>query len=75
MKSESLSYNVGISRIVDVYAALTSDRPYAGAVTNDEACVIMKENMKGLLDIELLDNFIGFLKSEKIVTDKNVLCV
>jgi HD-GYP domain-containing protein (c-di-GMP phosphodiesterase class II) len=75
LKRDNISNYVKISRIVDVYAALTSDRPYASAVTYDEACTIMKENMKGLFDTELLDNFIDFLKSEKIVTDKKVLGV
>jgi len=75
LKRDNISNYVKISRIVDVYAALTSDRPYASAVTYDEACTVMKENMKGLFDTELLDNFIDFLKSERIVTDKKVLGV
>ncbi len=73
LKRDNINYQVRISRIVDVYTALTSDRPYASAVTYDEACVIMKENMTGRFDTELLDNFIGFLKSEGMVTDKKVL--
>jgi HD-GYP domain-containing protein (c-di-GMP phosphodiesterase class II) len=53
--------------MVDVYTALTSDRPYASAVTSGEAFMIMKENMKGKFDIEILDKFIDFIKPEKVV--------
>jgi HD-GYP domain-containing protein (c-di-GMP phosphodiesterase class II) len=67
LKKNNVSYYVRISRIVDVYAALTSDRPYASAVTSDEACMIMKENMKGKFDTEILDKFIDFIKPEKVV--------
>ncbi|MCP4268159.1 MAG: GAF domain-containing protein [Candidatus Brocadiaceae bacterium] len=64
LKRDNVSDYVKISRIVDVYAALTSDRPYASAVTSDEAFIVMKEDMKGIFDTELLDKFVGFLKSE-----------
>ncbi len=70
LKRDNISHYIRISRIVDVYAALTTDRPYASAVTCDEACMIMKENMKELLDTELLDKFFGFLESAGVVNEK-----
>jgi HD-GYP domain-containing protein (c-di-GMP phosphodiesterase class II) len=67
LKGNDISFYGRISRIVDVYSAITSDRPYAKASTSDAACVIMKEKMKGLFDSEVLGNFIDFLKSVKVV--------
>lgn len=65
LKSNDINYYGRISRIIDVYNALTSDRPYAGARTSDDACKIMEEDMKGLFDSEILGNFMDFLRSYK----------
>ena len=43
LKKNDISFYGRISRIVDVYSAITSDRPYAKARTSDAACMIMKE--------------------------------
>ncbi len=67
LKGNDISFYGRISRIVDVFSAITSDRPYAKARTSDAACVIMKEKMKGLFDSEVLSNFIDFLKSVRVV--------
>jgi HD-GYP domain-containing protein (c-di-GMP phosphodiesterase class II) len=67
LKGNDISFYGRISRIVDVYSAITSDRPYAKASTSDVACAFMKEKMKGLFDSEVLGNFIDFLKSVKVV--------
>ncbi len=69
LKGNDINYYGRISRIVDVYNALTSDRPYASARTSDDACKIMEENMKGLFDSEILGNFIDFLKSVRVVNE------
>jgi HD-GYP domain-containing protein (c-di-GMP phosphodiesterase class II)/putative methionine-R-sulfoxide reductase with GAF domain len=63
LKGNAINYYARISRVVDVYSALTSDRPYAKARTSEDACKIMKNDMKGLFDSEVLDRFIDFLKS------------
>ncbi len=49
-----------IARIVDVYDALTTDRPYAEAIRPFAALVEMKENMSNCFDRELLKEFIRF---------------
>jgi HD-GYP domain-containing protein (c-di-GMP phosphodiesterase class II) len=67
LKGNDISFYGRISRVVDVYSAITSDRPYAKASTSDVACAFMKEKMKGLFDSEVLGNFIDFLKSVKVV--------
>ncbi len=69
LKGDDISIYGRISRIVDAYCAITSDRPYAKARTSDTACMMMKENMKGLFDTEVLDNFIGFLNSARVVNE------
>lgn len=67
LKGKDISFYGRISRIVDVYSAITSDRPYAKAKSSDAACAIMKEDMKGLFDTEVLGEFIDFVKSASIV--------
>ncbi|WKZ21308.1 MAG: GAF domain-containing protein [Candidatus Brocadiaceae baterium WH-1] len=65
LKRNAISYYARISRIVDVYSALTSDRPYAKAIPSEDACEGMTKNMKELFDPELLECFTEFLKSAK----------
>jgi HD-GYP domain-containing protein (c-di-GMP phosphodiesterase class II) len=73
LKGNDINYYGRISRIVDVYNALTSDRPYARAKASDDACKIMEEDMKGMFDSEILVNFTDFLKSVRAVTDTSQL--
>ena len=49
-----------IARIIDVYDALTTDRPYAKAMRPFAALVEMKDNMLNCFDKELLVRFIRF---------------
>jgi HD-GYP domain-containing protein (c-di-GMP phosphodiesterase class II) len=49
-----------IARIIDVYDALTTDRPYAKAIRPFAALVEMKENMSNCFDTELFKEFIRF---------------
>ncbi len=49
-----------IARIIDVYDALTTNRPYAKAIRPFAALVEMKENMFNCFDRELLEEFIRF---------------
>ncbi|MGR3301594.1 MAG: HD domain-containing phosphohydrolase, partial [Candidatus Scalindua sp.] len=69
LKGNDINYYGRISRIVDVYNAITSDRPYARAKTSDDACQIMEKDMKGMFDFEILGNFTDFLKSVRSVTE------
>lgn len=72
LKENDISLYGRISRVVDVYSAITSDRPYANAKTSDAACVIMKEKMKGLFDTEVLGDFIDFVKSTSVLNESKV---
>ncbi len=49
-----------IARIIDVYDALTTNRPYAKAIRPFAALVEMKENMSNCFDEELFKEFIRF---------------
>ena len=75
LKGNDINYYGRVSRIVDVYNALTSDRPYARAKTSDDSCKIMEKNMKGFFDSEILGNFIDFLKSVRVVTETSPLSI
>lgn len=73
LKGNDINYYGRISRIVDVYNAITSDRPYARAKTSDDACQIMGKDMQGMFDFEILGNFTDFLKSVRSVTETSQL--
>ncbi|MCP4253189.1 MAG: HD domain-containing protein, partial [Candidatus Scalindua sp.] len=72
LKENDISLYGRISRVVDVYSAITSNRPYANARTSGDACVIMKEKMKGLFDTEVLGDFIDFVKSVSVVNKPEI---
>ncbi len=72
LNGNDINYYGRISRIVDVYNALTTDRPYANALTTYEACRIMKQDMNGTFDSKILNSFVGFLKSPLVVKNEAV---
>ncbi|MFQ5962978.1 MAG: GAF domain-containing protein [Candidatus Scalinduaceae bacterium] len=69
LKGVDIDYNCRISRIIDVYNALTFNRPYASANSPDKACMIMRDVMKGAFDTDVLDSFIDFLRSVQVTTN------
>lgn len=50
-----------IARIIDVYDALTTKRPYSDAIRPFAALVVMKDTMFNCFDMELFREFIRFL--------------
>lgn len=72
LKENDISLYGRISRVVDVYSAITSDRPYASARTSNDACMIMKEKMNGLFDRDVLGDFIDFIKSAGIINKSRI---
>ncbi|MGR3294091.1 MAG: HD-GYP domain-containing protein [Candidatus Scalindua sp.] len=50
-----------IARIIDVYDALTSRRPYSDAIRPFKALVEMKEKMLNCFDKQLFIDFVHFL--------------
>ncbi len=72
LKENDISLYGRISRVVDVYSAIKSDRPHANARTSDAAFLIMKEQMKGLFDRDVLGDFIDFVKSAGVVNKSRI---
>ncbi|MEE8190932.1 MAG: HD domain-containing phosphohydrolase, partial [Candidatus Scalindua sediminis] len=68
LKGNNIDYFGRLSRVIDVFSALTSNRPYASINSPDKACGIMRDNMKGAFDPDILDSFIYLLISAKITT-------
>lgn len=57
LKGEAIPLNARIFAIVDVFDALTSNRPYKKALSFDEARVIMRHGRGSHFDPQLLDAF------------------
>ncbi|MDR4505531.1 MAG: GAF domain-containing protein [Candidatus Scalindua sp.] len=63
LQGNDIEYRSRIARVVDVYNALTSHRPYASATSSERAFSMMKGDMAGLFDRDVLNGFIEFLGS------------
>jgi putative nucleotidyltransferase with HDIG domain len=61
LSAPEISQTVRLSSIIDVYDALTTDRPYARARTPYQALEMMMRETKGQLDDALLRAFVKFL--------------
>ena len=64
LKGENIPFGARIISIVDVYEALTADRPYRKALTKKEAIKLIKNNSGTQFDPKLVDAFIGLISSE-----------
>ena len=60
LKKDEILFCGRIARIIDVYDALTTNRPYAKAIRPFAALVEMKDKMPNCFDRELLIKFIRF---------------
>jgi HD-GYP domain-containing protein (c-di-GMP phosphodiesterase class II) len=61
LKGDQISDNAKIATIADVYDALTTNRPYAGARLPISALTLMKEEMVGHFEQKRFEEFILFL--------------
>ncbi len=61
LKGDQISDNAKIATIADVYDALTTHRPYAGARRPLSALTLMKEEMTGHFEQKRFEDFILFL--------------
>ncbi len=67
-----------LSRIIDVYDAITTKRCYAGAMNAYTALKEMGESMVNCFDMELFKEFVGFLgpKGSQIIKDDDgIVCL
>ncbi|BCS81715.1 HD domain-containing phosphohydrolase [Anaerocellum diazotrophicum] len=66
IKGDKIPLESRIISIADVFDALTTDRPYRKAFSEEQALEIMKEDVGKKFDPEVFEEFLGVLKEEKI---------
>lgn len=64
LKGEDIPLGAQIISIVDVYDALTEDRPYRKAMTNEEAIKIIHDGTGTQFSPKIVEEFLNLLKSE-----------
>lgn len=64
-KYEDIILESQILSVADVFDALTSERPYRGAMTVDEALEIIEDGKGRQFDYKLADSFIKMIKENK----------
>lgn len=64
-KGKEINIEASILGIADVYDALTSDRPYRGALTKDQALAIIEEGKGNHFDARLAEEFIQMMREKK----------
>lgn len=67
LPGELIPLHVRAVTLADVYDALTSNRPYAAAVTPYEALRIMRDDMPGAFDLDLYKRLVAILSGADIV--------
>lgn len=65
LKEKEIPYLNRIFSIVDVYNALTNDRPYRPSLGTKESITLLKKTKGFFFDPELVDLFLKILKNEK----------
>ncbi len=64
LRAEQIPLSARILQVVDIFDALTTDRPYRGALSGDDALAMMrKEAARGWWDATVLEAFAGLLHS------------
>jgi len=66
LRGEEIPLPARIFSVVDVYDALTSDRPYRKAWTNEEAIKYIKDESGRLFDPKVVKAFLEVLREEEI---------
>jgi putative two-component system response regulator len=69
LKGEEIPLQGRMMAIVDVYDALTSDRPYKKAFTHEEAVKIITEGKGTHFDPSLVDVFLGINEKFQVVAE------
>lgn len=63
LEGEDIPFTARILQVVDVYDALTTERPYKDALATDEALKIMREEVeRGWWDAEVFDEFVTMVR-------------
>ncbi|MEW6498850.1 MAG: HD domain-containing phosphohydrolase, partial [Cyanobacteriota bacterium] len=65
LMGEQIPYIAQVFQLIDIYDALTSERPYKQAMTSEAALAIMgEETKKGWRNPKLVEQFIEFIGVE-----------
>jgi len=67
LPGERIPAHVRALTLADVYDALTSDRPYAKAMTPFEALRVMRDELGGAFDLDIYKAFVGVLSGADIL--------
>lgn len=68
LEKDKIPYLAQVFQMIDIYDALTSERPYKRALTQEEALkVLLAETQRGWRNPELVDQFINFITSTAVV--------
>jgi HD-GYP domain-containing protein (c-di-GMP phosphodiesterase class II) len=68
LKGEDIPLEARILAIADVFAAMTSDRPYSGALAYEEALEEIKRGAGKQFDSHLVEVFLSAIKTAAPVT-------
>jgi putative two-component system response regulator len=72
LRGDEISMPARIMGIVDIFDALTTDRPYRDAMSADEAlAVLRKEAIEGKLDLQVVQALSELLGKEENIGEKN----
>jgi putative two-component system response regulator len=64
LKGNDIPYLAQVFQLLDIYDALTSERPYKKSFTSEEALAVMlTETNSGLRNPELMQKFVAFIKT------------
>ena len=65
LKGEEIPLAARVFTVVDVWDALTSDRPYRGAMTHEEALEIIQAGKGSHFDPEIVEEFIELIERDR----------
>jgi putative nucleotidyltransferase with HDIG domain len=64
LKSEQISLFAAIATVADAYDAMTSDRPYRKALSQDEAIQVLEKNKGTQFDSRVVEAFVEHLREQ-----------
>ncbi len=71
LRADRIPVETRIITIADIFDALTEERPYRKALSDDQAFSIMEDMRNTALDSRILDLFLDWRKSRKLETDSD----
>src|SRR5438128_1389769 len=69
IRGEDIPIGARILSVVDCFDALTSDRPYRRAMTNQAAIAILRERQGKMYDPQVVDTFVRVYRDIEVIVD------